>query len=807
MSDSILSGRWKVYYEAENRQKRIWRDTAVTPTVTDTVNALYSALQDLFDELNQMDDGTPMSAQTPTAYTIGIVDAGDDDPWYIDQESTEYLTGGAISTASWNRVETSNTGIVRMGYAQTVALVASDIGKTIVMTTDGDSGTLLDYNSTTNELVIRPDTNAAANSFDNSPTADGAWTITGGTGTGTQSGGAATSGEWLYSNATSTGLTALQSNTTLGVFQDGSALTSYKNSTDWWGYGDIDILIPVKKDGTLIDEGFVTVVAKRPSTTHAYFITDLSAGGSNPIPLAAGNDLDDADGYRQMVLTDAAGGPFQVGEIIEDDTDSTKQGVVTSVSGSNPNVTLQYYLIGDPLTDFQSGDGQFTGQTSSATGTAVNPTNVNGALAAGISVTHANTGVDVTGDGTAERYSVTVDCSDELFPVVYKRLKYLTRRGETSTGDTDGIEGQQYLGIDYRIAYTTITGTVSEGAVVTQVSTGATGTVVAHHTAEDILTLRNSRGAFNNTNNIEVDGSNYVTGPTCVAITPVAASPFGTYPGSGTFFFAPGVVPTNVHADEVNNYSVTDDTGTVRVEPTQVSVTIGNTRLNDRIGVYRLTGAGGQIEKDRYNGTAQSLGATTLVVGTSITGDEPGKTSGGVLKLVDVSANVEYRLRYSSWSGSTFTLAHTDVTAEAGTDTDTIVDTGVFATTKVGDLVLNTSRSNAVSYVTEVTDNDTIQISPAISGQTTGDIIDMNPLPVATTTSDTVYVPIIETHETTGTDGSPGSEAINMVYLATVEVRVRARQGKVILPYEADAQITSGGLTNNVIRTNDTIAT
>src|SRR3989344_549430 len=145
MADSILSGRWFVYYGAENRQKRITRDTTVTPTVTDTVNALYSALQNQFDELTQMDDGVPMSAQTPTEYTIGIIDAGDKDPWFIDRTSVEYLQGGAIKTASWKRNPlvgdgTGTIGIVQIKYTATTNLDATDIGRDILMTTDGDLG-------------------------------------------------------------------------------------------------------------------------------------------------------------------------------------------------------------------------------------------------------------------------------------------------------------------------------------------------------------------------------------------------------------------------------------------------------------------------------------------------------------------------------------------------------------------------------------------------------------------------------------------------------------------------------------------
>src|SRR3989344_2122395 len=114
MSDQITTtgaganATFNVYYGAENRQKRIeWVSGNCT------VRKLYSALQNHFDELNQMDDGVPMSAQTPTEFTIGIIDAGDSDPWYIDRTTVEYLYGGAIQTASWTRVQDSNVGIVK----------------------------------------------------------------------------------------------------------------------------------------------------------------------------------------------------------------------------------------------------------------------------------------------------------------------------------------------------------------------------------------------------------------------------------------------------------------------------------------------------------------------------------------------------------------------------------------------------------------------------------------------------------------------------------------------------------------------
>jgi hypothetical protein len=60
-----------------------------------TVNALYSYLQDTFDELAQMDDTIPMSAQTPTDYTLI-------NGWFMDDTSFQYLKGGAIQTSGYS---------------------------------------------------------------------------------------------------------------------------------------------------------------------------------------------------------------------------------------------------------------------------------------------------------------------------------------------------------------------------------------------------------------------------------------------------------------------------------------------------------------------------------------------------------------------------------------------------------------------------------------------------------------------------------------------------------------------------------
>ena len=67
----------------------------VSGTTVYTVNELYSWLMDTFDELLQMDDEVPMSAQTPTEYTMI-------NGWFLDigelSQAHKYLKGGAIKT-------------------------------------------------------------------------------------------------------------------------------------------------------------------------------------------------------------------------------------------------------------------------------------------------------------------------------------------------------------------------------------------------------------------------------------------------------------------------------------------------------------------------------------------------------------------------------------------------------------------------------------------------------------------------------------------------------------------------------------
>ncbi|KKP38796.1 MAG: hypothetical protein UR29_C0011G0001, partial [Candidatus Woesebacteria bacterium GW2011_GWC2_33_12] len=424
---------------------------------------------------------------------------------------------------------------------------------------------------------------------------------------------------------------------------------------------------------------------------------------------------------------------------------------------------------------------------------------------------------DIDENGTPENYSITVDCNQNSLANVYQHSKYITRRGETATTNTDDLQGQFYIGSDYRLRYSgSITGTFSEGNTCTQTTSGAKGTIVEVNTTDKIVILRNSRGTFDTTNIVTDDTASGTFTPNseASAVTPIAAAPFGTFAG-GKFFCAPGVVLSDYLTADANNFQLVDDNGTVRLAPTKATITVSNTRAGDKVAVFRLTGSGADINKAEYNATVQSQATTTVVLGVPITTDSPGKSAGGVIRLVDTSATKEYRLRFSSWTNTpngTFNLAYTNVaSADSGTTTTNITETGIGTASFVGDLVLNVTQSNAVSYVTAIVDANNVTISPAITGQTTADNIKFNALPVATTTSpqDTWYVPFIDSYETTGSSGTPGSESVTITHSTTdsdIFIRVRARQAGNILPFEQDSSVVGANPTNvSVVRTTDTI--
>src|SRR3990167_8064925 len=85
--------------------KRIYQDHAYDSSVDTeyTTQELYTLLMDWADAQANMSIPTPISAQTPNAYTLI-------NGWFIDDETVKWFDDGAIATVGWTH-PTNPTGI------------------------------------------------------------------------------------------------------------------------------------------------------------------------------------------------------------------------------------------------------------------------------------------------------------------------------------------------------------------------------------------------------------------------------------------------------------------------------------------------------------------------------------------------------------------------------------------------------------------------------------------------------------------------------------------------------------------------
>jgi len=829
MADTILSGKLTVYYFDENRRKQIrWTGTTAKNDVQKMID-IYGATEDLFTIPTQQNDGVIFSAETPGEYTIGKIDAGEIEPWFIDMTTMEHLigdfanfTGCAMKTTGWERVVGTNTGIVVVPVTSGGAIVAGDIGLDITHA-DLDAGTLLDVIITggaIDYLWIRPDSSTAADNFDST-----SGNLTCNAHVSVQD-AASITGEMVWGNFYTQG--ALKSDTHVYTYQDGAIVTRVEaTDNDWWIDGQVDRAIPItdyKTDGfPVIDSGYLTIKANQYGSKYTYAIIRMnSVSGANvSAGLSSGDSATNVTGYKSIDLDTVTVDDFTVGDEIEG-ADSGARGILTQIDGTSPNYTFHYYLVGDPLTDFNTAIEVINNNDTSGSGSSINqaPADEGPALASWFDgsafpvYAFANAQADIADTGTPQEWGISIDLNQASLAQMHEYSKYIHMRG--SVIDQDGLDGMEWIGLDYAINYASITGTVPEGSVVTGKVSGATGTVVSNPAGvTNVALLRNSRGTFIDGEAIyETDGVNEfdATGLTVEVIVPIAESSFGTITAlsGGTFFGSRGVLLVDYKGVEENSFSLIDAGGIVRARPTSITMQILNLLHHDYVSCFRLTGSGGIVNKTEYDATGgEAIGDPTITVDGSISSDVPNKDAGGTLVVVDASDNnQEYVLRFDSFIALTgvVTLSNVIVTAEALTDENQIVDTGIFtaAAVKVGDLVLNKTQGNAISYISERTDDNTIQINPPIIGQTTGDLIEINGIPVIIDAADKVFFMIV--FEFKELDGSASA---SMQYIADIFVRVRVRNTSdadiKIKSYTADTTIGTGGGNASATRIPNTV--
>lgn len=823
MSDTILSGKLTVFYLDENRRKQIkWTGTTAKTDLQKMIS-IYDATEDLFSLPTQQNDGLIFSAETPGEYTIGLIDAGQIEPWFIDMKTMEHIigdfanfTGCALKTSGWKRDlpgnGAGNTGIVVVPVTSGGAIVVGDIGFNITHA-DGDAGTLLDVIVTggaIDYLWIRPDTNNLVDDFNST-----SLNLTCNAHTSAQT-AAALTGEMVWGNIYTQG--ALATDTHVYVLRDGVRVTSSdETNQDFWVDGQVDRNIPITDYTTanfpIIDDGFLTVKANQYGSKNTYAIIRMNttSGGNVSAGLSSGADINNTTGYASTTLVGGSGN-FTVGDEIQDDSNGAR-GILTLIENPGATATLHYYLVGDPLVDFDGGAITNNDDTGVATGSSAS-TPQGPALASwfdnSLVPTYAfgNAQADVDDDGTAEEYGITITLNQASLAQMHEHNKYVHMRG--SVVDQDGLDGQEWIGLDYAINYASITGTVAEGSVVTGATSGATGIVVSNPAGtNNVALLRNSRGTFIDGEDVQIDGANKfdAAGLTVEVIVPVAESSFGTLAGT-SFFASRGILLTDYKTAEENNFSLIDAPGLPKARPTSITMILLNLKQFDWASCFRLLSAGGALDKAEYSATGgEIVGDITLTVDGTISADVPGKTTGGFVAVRDASDNnKEYTLRYDSYDAATgvVTLSNVDIVAADAATTTTIQETGAFTNAKVGDLVLNKTRSNAVSYVKTVVDNDNVIIDPPITGQTVGDAIELNALPVIVDTLDDVFFPIVFEFKTADGSASASMQYISDIF-ARVVVRNRSEAATKIKGFTAAVTIGVGGGSSSATRIENTV--
>lgn len=837
------------------------------PTIY-TVNELYSFLQDTFDEPGFLQHSVPMSAQTPTQYTLI-------NGWFIDDESMKALYGGSIQTSGW--VKSAADGITQLRWQDSSSDPpgSGDIGVTVTGGTSTATGVILATDATRQVVWVR---NSSAAQFQSNENITGA-----GVDFDTEVTNGFVNGETIWSNLFSVG--SLQTNTEIYVGQEddyqggrsfhdatnpwSQSLRRIEKIDEWWdadvdftaspnllgGLGHFDILVKTQEAGSTVDGGRLAIYARQFGTIYSHF--ELTGGvGNFVVPFAStGSDLNSQEGPYTVAFDNKTGNDLEVGDVLENDTGTDPVGrlraVVTAVTdGDLASGTFDYYLIGEnqPLDGYDRTLVQLVDNTdltvrgdNTAFQIAGTPTAQGPATAQGITITFADNQIDVDEDSATEEYACTIDCNNVPLADVYRRMQFLTSRGNqdgttpdlqdellpSAAGSTDGYKeaGEFYRAVgDIIINYDNGVGVqVTEGDFVENDGYTASGVVVSVTSGTTgVLVLTQVKGTFANDDLIAANrehGLNHVqVNGTPTSIVDNTGAPFGSFAG-GRWFVAQGVVLTNVPGADANNWETTDLAGIRRAPPTVRTITFAGLVANDRAGLFEVNTAGGTDIRKNQNGVGAagaSAGATSIPLDSTVALDVP---STGWIRVVDTSSSTgeEFRYEYSSISGTTVTLrsvAPGDGTLDAGGSSTLLVDTGVatnFGTNgnpKVGMMVRNTTTGGWARVLRKV-DNNTIETTPLTTGTwATGESYELNTVVVALVDADTVYFPFVD-------DTATGASIVKTIkFVENTDLVARARfsdpdvGGTRILPFElTNITLTDANLTVTAIRTEDTIAT
>lgn len=837
----VLGGRW-VYDDQANR---IYRDTSVNGDLKVAANyntavEIYSAFQNRFDESDLMRKKSPLRA--PTNLDVILQNGA-----FMDDVSARYITDGSFATdSSWDRLVGTRAGIVLIEYSVGggTDLVAGDIGLPVVHT-DGDSGTLLGYETdgSTGRAWIRPDSSAAGDNWDS---AAGTFSVTGGTGSGLTQTVAAITGRNLWANAKV--ISTVARNSEIYLFQDqgsGSAkvLPQFWPQASQNPLAQINILVKVEEMGVTFDNGDVEFFARRPGGIFFDFRISLAAGGSTSVPLTTSDSANYFTGHYQVGFDTFANTSDQitVGDRLL--VGGAYYAIVTGIDNpTGPTGTVEFFAIGvvdatgeprafldnDAVTSEDSvGNAKdYTFSIDFVTQTLANfgPKALGSPPTLSFGATTASLG---TGAPTAP-YSITIAANGNSNSDIAEWAQMVAGRGENGPGSviydaslaqagSEVIDGERYVGITLRLDFSSETGgTFVEGDIVYDQTTGARGTIVGRQTTlGTFLTLRNVVGTF------QTGAANLGDAPTTPTVTAnidtvTNVAPFTNTPlmsiAGGVLFGAPGVLITGL----ASNFSLIDDNGATQTPPQNVTLTITNLVADDNAVAFFDDGTGAIDTTRHLLAAGNNQGDTTIDVQVSIPFVTPAFSA---ISLVDANGDVQ-RYRFASYSGTTFTLvAIPDATLTAGTtqntDDDTVIASGsTFVTDGVerGDLV-HIAAKTASAIVLDVVSETELLVTPFLNTSTGArvapaatDVMTLNKLDRNYANGDDAFDHILDQIATGASVVSatmiyPGADILGLV-----EVRRSVPFVDPIIPFASPVTIGTGSASIAAIRQDDPVA-
>jgi len=269
--------------------------------------------------------------------------------------------------------------------------------------------------------------------------------------------------------------------------------------------------------------------------------------------------------------------------------------------------------------------------------------------------------IDVDNNGTPENYYSEWNRDSYTINQFYERMKYLTRQGTVST--LYGLNGEVFRGITHEITVDTPTGTFSAVEAVSW--SGGTGQMLAINspTAATKMWIQLLTGVAPTDNQVITGGTSSATCLVNVTVTE-RDTPFkGNLPicGQSTGSALAGAYGFGIEALDLGaSDKVLDLTNTQRQAPNYVTFTLGNLVAGDSVMVANNDAGNIDFGQMTLNGALTGAAVTAVVVSGTIPSDTPAT---GTIRILRASGKYS-RHAYTSWTGSTFTIASTDFSTD-----------------------------------------------------------------------------------------------------------------------------------------------